>query len=181
MCAPIVAFVPTPNAGDCASIARTVTKPELNVNNNVAALLIVGLAVAITLGILSLLDRPRRSALIGFAVAVTLYLATAVWFLGWPDGFVHNAHYTAAILMFACIILVVWSTALERRHTKGWGWVTRFYFAIGGAMVAAVLVIGVAGLVGWAHWLLVLEIALITLFAAFWVNQTVDLWHRGVA
>jgi hypothetical protein len=180
MCAPVVALVPTPDAGDCASIARTVTKPELNVNNNVTALLIVGLAAAITLGILSLVHKPRRSALIGFGTAVAIYLAAVVWFLAWPDGFVQNAHYTAAVLMFSCIVLVVWSTAIERRKKKGWSWVTKFYFAIGAAMVASVLLIGVAGKLGWHHWLLVLEISLIALFAAFWVNQTVDLWHRGV-
>ena len=42
------------------------------------------------------------------------------------------------------------------------------------------LLIGIAGLLGWGHWLIGIETALIGLFAFFWIFQTHELWGEGL-
>lgn len=54
------------------------------------------------------------------------------------------------------------------------------YAAIAAAMVLAAIVIGIAGALGWDHWVLVLEATLISLFAVFWATRTKELWHDGL-
>jgi hypothetical protein len=54
------------------------------------------------------------------------------------------------------------------------------YLGIASAMVLAAIVIGIAGALGWDYWVLGIEIALISLFAIFWVTQTAELWHDGL-
>ena len=54
------------------------------------------------------------------------------------------------------------------------------YAAIAAAMIGSSLLIGIAGLLGWGHWLIGIETALIGLFAFFWIFQTHELWGEGL-
>lgn len=87
--------------------------------------------------------------------------------------------------MFGCIVAVAgmnaWyvgsgSPATPRRRY----WMNR-YALIAEGMVASIVLGLVAGLVlGWQHWPLAVETALITLFAVFWALQTRQLWSTGL-
>jgi hypothetical protein len=107
MFAPAVALVPTPNTGSCASVLGTTQDRDVNIGNNVFALLAVGLLALLILAVLVARNLPTVPALIGYGVAAAVWLATVLVFWLARGFFVHNAHYTAAILMFVCILVVV--------------------------------------------------------------------------
>jgi hypothetical protein len=182
MFAPVVAFVPTPNPSRCPSRLEPARISELSVENNVAALLIAGaIALAIFL-IVTWITKPQltRTARAGYLAAVAiLVLATAV-FVSDQDWFLGHAHNTAAVLMFTCILAAVCSNALAYGRAETRPRWPNPYGVIAVAMLGSAVVCGIAGLVGWRHWILAVEIALIGLFALFWVIQTVELWHRGL-
>jgi hypothetical protein len=49
------------------------------------------------------------------------------------------------------------------------------------AMIVSIVVCGALALTtDWGHVVLVLELALITLFAGFWMLQPVELWTKGL-
>jgi hypothetical protein len=185
--APVVAFVPTPNAGSCSSTPATVHDPRPDVFNNITTLLVL-LAVALVLSAV-LLVRERGAEPMEWAllfVGVVVWAAALVIFWKARGTFLEKAHYTAAIAMFACIVAVVVLNALgfhdkqqqqgeQPRHP-----LTNRYAVIAGLMLAAVGGIGVWDLTaGWDHAVLFIEGALIILFAAFWLIQTEELWEGG--
>jgi hypothetical protein len=182
MFAPVVAFVPTPNPSRCASKLEPAKISELSIENNVAALLIAGgFALAIFL-LVTRLTRPAltKTALAGYvAAAATLVLATVV-FLADQDWFVGHAHNVAAVVMFACILAAVCSNALGFGRAEARPRWQNPYGAIAVAMLVSAIGFGIAGWAGWRYWILAVEIALICLFAVFWIIQTVELWHRGL-
>jgi hypothetical protein len=182
MFAPVVALVPTSGTGSCASVLTTTQDRDVNVANNVPALLAVGFLGVGILVYLGLRDRelPPRPALIGFGVAALIWIATALVFYLDRDLFRSAAHLTAAGLMFLCIILVVCFNARGFKEKTDARSPRNRYGVIAGAMIVSAVVIGIAGLLGWDYWLLLMEFALITLFAIFWVIQTIELWHDGL-
>jgi hypothetical protein len=178
--APVVAFVPTPDEDKSAVVRFTPEDIDANVTNNITALLVVG-ALGLILGaVLSKRNRPAQKALIGYGVAVAVYLAALLWFVIDLDSFVDHAHLTAAGLMFACIIAAVWLNAIGYKEKCGAESLRNRYLAIAIAMLSSVVVLFVAKLAGYDHWLLVLEALLIGLFAVFWFIQTVELWNEGL-
>jgi hypothetical protein len=178
--APLVALVPTPGTGTCGSILGTTADRNANIANNVTALLAVGFVGLAILAFNGLRGRPTRSSIVGFVIAVVAWGVTAAVF--WLDRslFVDNGHYTAAVLMFVCFLLVVASNALGFKEKTAAATPRNRYGVIAAAMVASVIVIGAAGLLGWDYWILLLEAVLITLFAVFWVIQTIELWDQGL-
>jgi hypothetical protein len=185
MFAPVVALVPTPNTGSCASVLGTTEDRNVNISNNMFTLLVVGLiglALVAWLMVRSLRsdDKPATTSIIGFGVAVVLWLATVLVFAFARDLFVKKAHYTAAILLFVCILAVVVINALGYKEKTGAAAPRNGYAAIALAMVLAALVVGLAGFLGWDYWVLAIEASLITLFAVFWATQTRELWHDGL-
>jgi hypothetical protein len=182
MFASVVAFVPTPGTGSCASVLGTTKDRNVNVANNVFALLAVGalgLAILIALVVRAAVRRVDFGpiAIAQYAVVAALWVTAAFVFGLARDFFVHNAHYTAAIAMFVCILAVAAINAFAPGTNRR---ARPMYFAIAGAMVLAAVVIGILGLTGWDYWVLGIEIALISLFAIFWATQTVELWHDGL-
>ena len=180
--APVVAFVPTTGPGKCG-VVRSLTKHiHDNVANNITTLLIVGgLALAVLLAISSK-ALPSRAARRAYAVAAATWLAGGLVFIVDDDFFVKNAHDAAAGLMFFCIFLVVCINARDY-NDKDKGPATSVrnrYGAIAIAMGTSFVVFPVAGGLGWDHWILGIEVALISLFTAFWVIQTNDLWGEGL-
>jgi hypothetical protein len=180
MLALVVALVPTPDVGTCASILGTTEHRDMNIENNVTALLAVGLLGLLILAYLGARHRPTRPEAIGFAVAAFVWLATALAFYVDRDLFVQAGHYTAAVLMFVCILIVVGINALGFKDKTEASSPRNRYAAVGAAMLGSSAVIGVAAILGWEHAVIAIEIALIALFAAFWVIQTAELWHEGL-
>lgn len=180
MFALVVALVPTPGTGSCASVLGTAHDRDLNIANNMTALLAVGLFGLLILAFLATRNRPTRPELLGFAAAVLVFAAAAFLFFVDRDFFVSKAHYTAAVLMFVCILFVVGFNAIGYKEKTDAESPRNRYAAVGAAMVASALVIGIAGAAGWDHWVLAIEAALIGLFAVFWLIQTAELWDEGL-
>src|SRR3954453_19642354 len=68
MFAPVVALVPTPGPGACASVLGTTRDRDVNIANNVTALLVVGLIALVILAALAIHNLPPVPALVGYAV-----------------------------------------------------------------------------------------------------------------
>jgi hypothetical protein len=109
-----------------------------------------------------------------------IWLAALLVFELARDVFNHDAHYAAAVLMFACIIAVVVINAAEfKTHMSGSAF-RNPYSPVAAGMGIAIVVIGGAGVLGWRHWTIAIETSLIVLFAVFWIVQTTELWHDGL-
>jgi hypothetical protein len=192
VCAPVVALVPTREGGPCGSVVTGSENRDLNIANNITALLVAGGLALVVMAVLSRLGRwdphagqPSRTGLLGFAVTVVLYLATVLVFVLDRSWFTDWGHPIAAIAMFTFIFANVWLNAANlyfaRRGTSRPVGVLNPYTVIGVLMAGAVVATVLLGVVGhWPYWKLALEASLITLFAVFWVLQTVELWDQGL-
>lgn len=178
--APVVALVPTPGTGHCASVLSNTDGRNENIANNMFALLAVGLLGLLLVWVLLRMAQqgigPNAPAPIGWWVAFGVWLVGAVVFIGARGFFVTVAHYTAAILMFVCIFFVVRSNARNTAKPI----LRRWYAGVSWAMLASAAFFGLLGLLHWDYWVICIEAALILLFAVFWVVQTKDLWHEGL-
>ncbi|MDH6243353.1 hypothetical protein [Mycobacterium sp. OTB74] len=92
-----------------------------------------------------------------------------------PDWFRANGHGIAATVMFAAIVLTVVNTAFGTRPTCGPHY-RRIYQAISIIMAVTLVTTVVLHQVldGFNHAVLVVEVALIVEFAAYWVVQTIQ-------
>ena len=178
MFAPVVAFVPTAGADHCATILEHAADREALATNNVTTLLalgIVGLVVLAILGGKRGFTPPERT---GFLVAAATVAIALGIFLGDRPYFLDNAHFTAAVLMFTCIFLVVLVNAVNFRPSDRLR--RNRYKAVAIAMGVSCLAVGAAALAGWDYSILAIEAALIFLFATFWVVQSRELWEQGL-
>lgn len=189
--APVIAFVPTPYAGACHSVPLQVTDTPANVANNVFALLVLGagaLAVTVVVALRSRrTGKPlRTSDLVGMAVATALWVVVVVAFVWARSPFLEHAHYTAAMVLFLCMIAVVIINAWSLGRRQAGGAAPRAsdylnaYAAVAVLMAGSVLVLLGCWFLGWQHAVLWIESALVGSFALFWAIQTRELWHVGV-
>ena len=177
MFAPFVAFVPTTDPNKCSSVGIP-SGLGANIDNNVAALLGVGLLAALGLAVFRGTRLFHRPAVIGYAVAAAVWLILIGWFFIWRSHFDDHAHLWTAIAFFVCIFVVVWINAFgHKRPVRSW---RNPYTLIGTLMAGAAIVIFVADRLGWSHSLFAIEVAFIVLFIAFWVIQTDELWYDGL-
>ena len=198
MLAPIVALVPTANVPDpkqdCWSSITDKANRELNISNNLIALLVAGLLAFLLLATLAVMRKLKRSAsaerplstisIAGFGVAGALYLAVVGLFWWDRPWFSHNAHNVSAITMFGFVTVNVLLNGYNLYHArkgipnKAVRPLNR-YMSTGIVMVLAAILIPTAG-----HSLHVkvflLEATMIGLFAFFWILQTVELWPGGL-
>ena len=189
--APAVALVPTPGSGSCHSVPVATGDAAVNIANNMLAVFVVGAPCLLLAAIFIVRDRlahPNRWTpmyVLGLGVAAVIFGGGLVWFFADRDGFIANAHYAAAIVMFACIVAVVLLNAeqfrrKQREHATPRSPANR-YFVIALAMVIVPFAMfGWRALFGWEHAVLWIEGAVILLFAAFWVSQTQELWNEGL-
>jgi hypothetical protein len=188
--APAVALVPTPGQGSCRSVPVVLGDTAANVDNNMLALFVVGVPCLVVTAVFVLRARLARADwnpmyLLGFVVALAIFGGGLAWFFLDRDGFIGNAHYAAAVVMFVCIIAVVLVNA-EQFRRKERPADTRSapanrYSALAVAMVVVPLaLLAWKALFGWDHAVLWIEGALITLFAIFWIVQTQELWNEGL-
>lgn len=178
MLTPLVAFVPTPGySPSCTSVSAPIEHVSANVANNVVALLIVsGIALLITGGVL-VFTATTLPARIGGGVGAVLWAATLIVFLSARDAFLDNAHDIAAVLMFLCIVAAAVDNAVDTKRRS----LRALYIALAAAMLAALAIIWIVGLVtGWQYWTILLEVVVLALFVVFWLVQTGDLWDHGI-
>jgi hypothetical protein len=199
MFAPVVAFVPTPHVGSCppstsaglaalSPVQRSALKggADPDIANNIFTLLVIG---GIALGVVGISLVAARSsnravrwqAWAGYGAAIAVYIAAVILFNAQRQWFNDNAHSLAAALLFLCVIAVVLIDAVDYRDKKGRAQLANRYSAIAAAMVgSAVIILIFKWSTDWQHWQLFLEAALIILFAAFWVLQTIELGKQGL-
>lgn len=192
MLAPGVAFIPTPGAAQCSSSPLITPDIPAMVANNMPALFVAGVAVAVAAvviarrqsGTAGLSTADRR----GLALSLAVLGAGVVWFIVARDSFIAHGHDFSAIPMFLCIVAVVWLNArgVQRAVREGAAPTTHSryvatYRGIALAMLVA-LVATVAINLATSSTTLVLwvEVVLISLFAVFWLVQTRELWNRGL-
>ena len=191
--APVVGVVPTSSVGECWSLEPSPLPTDgdgnlapwviANIDNNIQALLLAGIVGMLAVGIIAAIvyDHPvaaARSAPRDRQIG--LIFTMAVLLIGWAlhrwwDAFPNRAHGYAAVLMFLFLALGIGFNAWERRDKPEHRRYAGLYAVISGLMVAVGIVF-LTALRGWSHMVLVLEIVEITLFAAFWVAQTVEHW-----
>jgi hypothetical protein len=198
MLAPVVAVVPTTDVGRCWSISPGPLPVRdggdglaewviANIDNNITALLITGIAGLIVAAIIASIATRNVKAIaevgnvgmrVGLLAAMIFLLASGVLFYTW-DGFDTRAHGIAAVLMFVFLAMAVGSNAWQRRLDAS----PRAYFWWYAVIATLMVLIGV-GLFsfgrGWDHMVLALEAIEITLFAIFWLVQTHEHWHETV-
>jgi hypothetical protein len=197
--APIVAFVPTtpPRADDVCKATGFIGGGDAGakamIDNNVIAFAIGGLlAIILTWcvgrfvegGARPVDERPApdpkpSAASIGIGLALSLVLLAIglIWYFGFRDSFLDQAHGGAAGAMFGIVAVVMLINAFTARPTfRPW------YGALFGTMVGGVVValVGIRIDDEWRHQILVLEILELTPFAIYWVLQTVEHWDGGV-
>ncbi len=192
MLAPVVGFVPTPGPGTCTSTPAEKADGTANVVNNMSTLFTVGLVGLVAVTSLVLLEwrrsrmRPPTTHWIGIGLSAAFWLVAVLVFSLSRAEFIDAAHYAAAILMFACIVGVVVFNAIDFKRKTAEGPVEKRDYANRYALVAWSMGLSVVGMVGWkllfgwAHLVLGIEAALITLFAVFWAIQTAELWDDGL-
>jgi hypothetical protein len=191
--APVIAIVPTPVVTgdapglvvDCGSTAPCVPADELDgIQNGMLSLTVVGvLGVALAV-VLSVVQRTAsRGTAVASAVAGVVVIGMALWALVAPASFVALAHLVATGAFFGIIAVVSAITAASA--SAPWRGVYRAV-AIGIAVVLvlllAVLGLRLAGIDLVADtgvpWVLVGELAVVGLFALFWIAQTAQYWDE---
>ncbi|WP_020144576.1 hypothetical protein [Terracoccus sp. 273MFTsu3.1] len=193
----VVAMVPTVPDGRCGPNAYTQTPAEIAaaVRNNIWSLVVVGVLAAVVAAWLRRgamtrdpSDRPTvRSVVVTVACGLVL-LAELALFLVLRDRFIALSHGIAAGTMVAGVIAVMVFSAMraEERHqgsaaggtgTTGTTY-KRIYIAIAVALAVAlgVTVLTAVTVRGFDHLILIAEVIIIVLFAAYWGVQTKELW-----
>jgi hypothetical protein len=207
ICAPAVALIPTRPPRSCGGDGIVPTSQQLNIDNNVTALLVAGGLAFAVLGVLTVgsylrkrrnpahpYAAPNRLNVIGFVVLVAVYIALWAFFATDREAFRDNGHGIAAVLMFVFIFANVCLNAvdLHRAQVKQGEFATRGswsrvrgllfnrYGVIALLMAGAAAVNGILAWRGFDYWVLTMEVSLITLFATFWGFQTAELWRQGL-
>lgn len=189
MMAPLVALIPPDRPGSCAPTHAIDLSIGFDVANNSFAFFLGGAAaLATTLTIVSIAhkrpsigDGAKAKA---WGIQITILAAVlgglAIWHFIIKDGFTSFAHPTSAVLMFVFIFIVVVinSHKITVSHTYRVLYRTVQWFMVGSVL----LLLSIKGIVSlahhtWDHYILLIEIAMIVAFAAFWTLQTTELWN----
>jgi hypothetical protein len=184
--APIVAFVPTkPPGSACPSTATLDAAAKLNIDNNVLAFAVGGLAaLVLAFGVGRMMRKPTIGkfdprSLVVLAAGAVILVVGLVWYFGFRDNFLDHAHMGAAVAMFSVVAVVIALNALHRRaHGKSWLW----YAGISAAMPISAAVLGAVAAIDtdWHHFVLWLELVELGAFGLYWVLQTFEHWDGGV-
>lgn len=184
----LVAFVPT--GGGSGSCQDPDTRVSASVQDNITALLIVGiLAIAVAFTLLAIGWKGREKAHRWWAltegiVALALWAGTLIaitFYLSWALRYVH---YIAAISLAACIIAVAGANAYRHNETPIRDSLLRtvmladpirflYTWIAAGMLVISVilLVLAVTGVIT-VFWV---EISVAAMFTIFWTAQTIQL------
>jgi len=195
MVVPFVAFVPAPTAPEpdgCPGDDRCIP-PDLvpGVDNNVAALLVVGTLVLV-FAWWNRADVPEGSRRVGLSVLTAVWVAFGLWFVLGHASFLVGAHYAAAIVFFVSIAGAAAYAARQVNrppvgnpkgmspdgYSTAYGWLSLLMLAtVVGAAIAA-LVGWWRGAEEWRYTLFTVEAVLLGLFVVFWILQTTENWDE---
>ena len=191
--APGVAFIPTPAFTSCASTPPLGRDATGSVANNMQALFVLGIVAVTVALVIAVRERGGVADLgrwdrIGLGLGFAGTAGGAAWFYLSRTTFVEHGHNVAAVPMFLAIVAVVWVNSrdvqevVEEHPTLRAvrGRYVAAYRGISAAMLLTLALAVVGHLADWTYALLVVEILLITLFGAFWVIQTRELWNQGL-
>lgn len=182
---------------DCPTVQALVAATKANVQNNVAALLVVGFLGLVATVLFAYWDaraeRPRRLGALfwwGLGASFALWAVGLVAALVSLDWFVRNAHFIAAVGLLVSIVVVAVANAVRSR----WPDLDEISGVKQALGAARAVLTSELGLYSWLAWAMVLVTALgvalffvnvITLFwvevsagllfALFWLVQTVEL------
>ena len=185
----IVAVVPTGRpASMCGAHDLPKYDPHHAITNNAWAVVVALVVAQLVAWWLYWRMGPRRNkSLFGTVstgilwLVVALGLVALIFFRRWFDS---HAHGVAAVIMFLAIIVTVWATAfLVSRQDEEKSRHRHRYYVLYQAIAVTMLVTLVGVVVlhlamhRWPYWVIVVETALILEFAAYWVIQTIELWH----
>lgn len=181
----VVALVPTGRERICGGPSLP---PEYlaadGVRNNLLALVVAGVAAQVTYVVLvrrrAVTPEPSRAAAWVRALGWLVIAVGVLVFFTEPERLLTSGHNVAAPTMFLGVIGVVVLNARQAGRARERRAYARTYGVIATAMLATLAAIGLLRFVvapGWDHAVVVVEALLIAEFAAFWVVQTVELWH----
>ena len=192
MLAPGVAFIPTPTAQPCSSAPLLSPDIPAFVGNNMPALFVTAAVVGVVAVVITLrqggfagLSTVER---LGAALTVAVLGGGIVWFVVARDSFIAHGHAAAAIPMFLSIVGVVWLNARDVQaavrqgsapstHSRYVAMYRMIAVAMLVSLVATVVINLATSSTSLVFWV---EVVLITLFAVFWLVQTIELWNRGL-
>jgi hypothetical protein len=171
---------------DCPTVLALRDATRANVENNMAALLIVGgLALILTVVILFKGKAAKRGTpgrwwvLAGFFAAAVVWLLALIALIASVDWLADNAHYIAAGGLLLSLLLVAGANAHRRRQRSSAGDVPKSprtylytWVAVAMLVVAGVLIVLWLTNVISLFWV---EILVAFLFVLFWIVQTIDL------
>lgn len=197
---PVVAFVPTPAPGRCATdYDGTFVLPDeatvAGIRNNIPALLVAG-AVALVIMVFFTRLRPdkvqfppvgpgvRIARSLGFVAILALFAGFTIWFYAGDRSFDCHAHDAAAFTLFGFIIGVAVLNGLRKfreSEDRGMGAAMLNRYSVIAILMLVVLVIGLVAMKNdWRYWVLFVEGGVLLLFLVFWFLQSLDLWDRVV-
>ncbi|TCC04328.1 hypothetical protein [Kribbella soli] len=182
--APVVAFVPTPNAGRCWSEDVISRQADADIANNMVAYFAVGGVALLASMFIGLTSKGSAKwdwkQVAGLVTSVLLWLAGIIWFATSRPSFVGNAHYTAAVLLFAVFIVIVVLSARGQRHEPASRAPERRAFTGAYGLIAVGMCACLAiGLIWRSSAILVVETVLLVLFLLYWVLRTAEQWRAG--
>ena len=201
MLAPVVAVAPTMDVGRCWSVAPNplpVTNGTpanwvvTNIDNNVYALLIAGIAGLIAGGAIALITtlraRKRFSESVeeveqgtGYSLIITaIALVLGLILIRTWDDFYTRAHGFAAVGMFVALIAsILVKIVRQRDELAPRRALLVVYVGVAVLMIAGGVLIPVTRVFG-DHTVLWLEAWEIVLFAIYWLTQTVQYWNEQI-
>lgn len=182
--APIVAFVPIRNPGEASSAPSVPVNFAANVENNVLAYLVAGLATAVVtwwIVVRSGLGSLTTGQRVGFGLLVAGVVGGVAWFGVDREGFERHAHVVSAVSMFVILLAVMVVNAVSYGRlphvsgVRGHAMINR-YLIIAGLTAVLAAVAGIAWLLDAQGALFWLEAVVLVGFVAFWIIQTRELW-----
>jgi hypothetical protein len=122
---PLLTEKASPAGVDCPRVQELEAATKANVENNLSALLVVGFIALLASLIFAWRDgtlkrqADRRSFLLGFVVAVVLWLVALIARLAFLQGVIDRGHWVATIGLAVCVLLVaiVNSFRVERQQS----------------------------------------------------------------
>ena len=184
------------NGFDCPTVQALFAATKANVQNNVAALLVVGFLGLVATALFAYwdarADRPRRFGALfwwGLSASFVLWAVVLIAALVSFDWFVRHAHFIAAAGLLVSIVAVAVANAVRRQRPdidENWGVkqalsatrdvLTRrlgLYSGLAWAMLG-VAALGIALFFANVIILFWVEVSVALLFALFWMVQTVE-------
>ena len=171
---------------DCPTVHALQEASRANVDNNMAALLIVGGLALILAAVILYKGRSagagttgRKWVLAVFSVAVLLWVAGLIALAVSVDWLAGNAHYIAASSLGLCILVAVGANAHRRqvrdRDTNTGNLLTAYRYT----WIAGFMLVGAGTLIGlWQAGVISLfwvEISVALMFILFWTVQTLEI------